>query len=230
MTVKELLRFCSISLVPWLILHSRSLSRYIEFQTWILSQARARERRDEEVVEKGVELTQSPVSPETRGWEKERKLREGTAASAGEPASFYRARDSFCSTPVLHFTVCIHPFARRKSPGTRLLCATMTRLPFERCSFSLPLVRSPCLKGSNSRFARWKFGGGVERIGGRKNETREGTVEINGFLQLRMRGIDFAPRNKWSTKERKGIPWRVSEASDWFIGWKCVYRVGGHLR
>lgn len=80
MTVKELLRFCSISLVPWLILHSRSLSRYIEFQTWILSQARARERRDEEVVEKGVELTQSPVSPETRGWEKERKLREGTAA------------------------------------------------------------------------------------------------------------------------------------------------------
>lgn len=101
--------------------------------------ARARGGDDEE-----VELTQSPG---TGSREKENCL--------GESASFYRAReDSFCSTPVLHFTVCILPFVEKKITGDA------PSLRWRVFLSKLPPPRSPCLERSfefSFSIGRWKF-------------------------------------------------------------------------
>lgn len=164
--------------------------------------ARARGGDDEE-----VELTQSPG---TGSREKENCL--------GESASFYRAReDSFCSTPVLHFTVCILPFVRRKSPGTRLLCDDASSFR------SFPLLARPVSRDrSNSAFPSADGNSG----GGRRNETRKGSVEINGFLE--MRRIDFAVRRRKETEFCGAFPRRPIDLLAGNVSIES--KRGGHLR
>lgn len=132
-----------------MILHSRSPSRYIEFQTWILSRAREGERGRGG----GVELTPSPVNPKVES----RKL-------VNRHPSISRARFLLFDARFAFHGLHPPPLARRKSP--------------ERHAFFAPRRRafiSACLEGSrppNFRFRPMEIR--MERIGrgGRKNETR----------------------------------------------------------
>lgn len=180
--MKGLVRFCA---VPRLILHSRSPSRYIEFQTWILSRARGGERGW------GGGLTPSPVNPATKV--ESRKL----GWLAGKSASFYLAREiPFVRRPFCISRVCIlpPPLARRKSA--------------ERHAFFAPRRRAFISKNRDLRIsgsARWKSGWKEKR--GRKNETR---VEINGFSRLSRWGESNlrTPLSSGGPSTKKRIPRR----------------------
>lgn len=99
------------------ILHSRSVSRYIEFQTWILSQEQ--EEGMMRRLKREVELTQSPG---TGSREKENCLGIGILLSRARRFLLFDARFAFHG---LH-----PPFCREENHRGRAFFA-MTRLPFE---------------------------------------------------------------------------------------------------
>lgn len=180
--MKGLVRFCA---VPRLILHSRSPSRYIEFQTWILSRARGGERGW------GGGLTPSPVNPATKV--ESRKL----GWLAGKSASFYLAREiPFVRRPFCISRVCILPpppwreeNRRKDTPSLRHDDAPSSRR-IETFEFQVPPDGNP--DGKNR---------------GRKNETR---VEINGFSRLSRWGESNlrTPLSSGGPSTKKRIPRR----------------------
>lgn len=124
--------------------------------------------------------------------------------------------------PFVRRPFCISRFAssllsRRKSPGTRLLCDDASSFR------SFPLLARPVSRDrSNSAFPSADGNSG----GGRRNETRKGSVEINGFLE--MRRIDFAVRRRKETEFCGAFPRRPIDLLAGNVSIES--KRGGHLR
>lgn len=152
-------------------------------------------------------MAQSPVNPvaakveRNYGW-------------VGKSARFYCTATPFVRRAVLHFTFC-PAFRKRKSPGTRLLRASIKRFPstgFVSSSFSR--FRLERWRNVLSRSIRQNPPGRSGTEG--RNETKR-TGEINGF------GVDEKSKSfeQVVDKEREKYRWCL-DASGRLIYWRAM--------